>query len=119
MDYSLNDLIKISDEKICFLSTSNDKDILYIVLINIFGIEKLIIRYYDIEILNLYKFKFFKDIKAHLYNGFIAFAFSFCRKEKCRDENNEYYSAFMIFNYPNGTDTYLNVTDYLLRNNEI
>ena len=119
MDCSLNDLIKISDKKICFLSTSNDKDILYIVLINIFGIEKLVIRYYDIEVFNLYKFKFFNNIRAHLYNDFIAFAFSFCRNENCIDENSEYYSAFMIFNYPNGTDTDLNVTDYLLRNNDI
>ena len=118
-DCSLNDLIKISTQKICFLSTSNGKDILYIVLINIFGTEKLIIRYYDIETFNLYSYKFFKNIRAHLYNDFIAFAFSFCRQEICVDENSEHYSGFMIFNYPNGTDINLNVTDYLLRNNDI
>jgi len=119
MDCSLNELIKISTEKICFLSTSNAKDILYIVLINIFGTEKLVIRYYDIEVFKLYKYKFFKDIRAHLYNNFIAFAFSFCQQEICEYENSDHYSGFMIFNYPNGTDTNLNVTDYLLRNNDL
>jgi len=115
VDCSLNDLIKISDKKLCFLSTSNAKDILYIALIDIFGTEKLIIRYYEINVLNLYNFKFAKSIRAHLYNDFIAFAFDFCRQDK----NSENYSGFMIFNYPNGTDTNLNVTDYLLRNNNI
>ena len=60
------------------------------------------------------------DIRANLYNNnFIAFAFSFCNKEICNDENNEHYSGFMIFSYPSGKDIDLNVTDYLLKNNDI
>ena len=38
-DCSLNDLIKISDVKICFISTSDTKDVLYIVIINIIGTQ--------------------------------------------------------------------------------
>ena len=116
----LNDIIKISDNRICFISTSDDRNVLYIILIDIFETEKLVIRYYDIELYSLYHYKIFKELRSHLYKNFISFAFSFCPQESCDyEETDEYYSGFMIFNYPNGTDYSLNLTDYLLRNNDI
>ena len=59
------------------------------------------------------------DLRAHLFNDFISFAFSFCPQEICNTKNDTHYSGFMIFSYPRGTDVDLNVTDYLLKNNDI
>ena len=58
-----NDIIKISDNKVCFISTSDNRDILYIVLLDIYGTDKIIIRYYDIELYSLYHYKIFKELK--------------------------------------------------------
>ena len=115
----LNDIIKVSNNKICVISTSNEKTILYVVLLDIIGTQNFIIRYYLINIFVLYKHKIFLDMRANLYNNFISLAFSYCPQENCFVEEDLHYSAFMIFSYPNGTDTNLNITDYLLRNNDI
>ena len=115
----LNDIIKINDNKICFIGTSESRDMLYIAILNIFSTEKVVIRYYNIELYNFYHYQIFSEIKAHLFNNFISFAFSFCPNIDCAKTTDEHYSAFMIFSYPNGTDDSLNITDYLLRNNDI
>ena len=75
----LNDMIRISENKICVTSTTDQKDILYIVLLDIIKTEKIIIRYYKINIYTQYKLKLFYDMRVQLYNNLIAFAFSFCR----------------------------------------
>jgi len=119
VNFFLNDIIKISNDKICFISTSDNREILYIVLLNILGTENVVIRYYDIEIYNLYNYKIFMDLRAHPYNDFMSFAFSFCPQELCNNNNHTHYSGLMIFGYPNGTDSSLNVTEYLMNNNDI
>ena len=115
----LNDLIKISDEKICFISTSDDKDKLYIVLIKILDTDKIVIRYYSIEIYLLNNYKFFLQMRQHLYNNYISFAFSFCINNLCSDDSDEHYSGLIIFSYANGTDYNLDLTNYLFNNNDI
>ena len=117
-DSFLNDIIKISDEKICFTSTSDDKDKLYIVLIKIIDLDKVVIRFYSIDIYPLNNYKFLSEMRQHLYNNYISFAFSFCRQYSCSD-SDPYYSGLMIFSYPNGTDYNLNLTNYLFNNNDI
>ena len=58
-------------------------------------------------------------MRGHLYNNFIALAFSYCPQHNCYDDKKcEHYSAFMIFSYPNGTDKELNIKDYLFKNNK-
>ena len=115
----LNDIIKISNSKLCFISTSTDKDELYIVLLNIFNSNQIIIRYYQIEIYELYNFKFLLEMAVHPYNNYIAFAFCFCRQSQCKSKTDPHYAGMMIFSYANGTDYNLNLTDYLFNNNEI
>ena len=117
INFLLNDIIKISDKKLCFSSTSEEKDELYIVLINIFDSNNLAIRYYSIAIKNLYKYKILSEIKLHLYKNFISFGFNFCTQNTCSNEETDLHSsAFMIFSYSNGTDFNLNMIDYLLNN---
>ena len=66
-------MIRISENKLCVTSTTDQKDILYIVLLDIVETEKIIIRYYKINIYTQYKLKFFSDMRAQLYNNLIAF----------------------------------------------
>ena len=116
----LNDMIKISDNKIAYIAASNSKEQLIIALLNNIDNSGLIIRYYYLEIFTSYTFKFFKDMKAYLYNNkFISFAFSFCRVSQCESKEDYHYTGFMIFNYPNGTDSFLNLTEYLFNNNNL
>ena len=49
---TLNDMIRISENEICVISTTDQKDILYIVLIDIVETKKIIIRYYKIKLYN-------------------------------------------------------------------
>ena len=115
----LNDFIKISNTKLCFTSTSTSKENFYIILINIINRNSIVLRYYTLDIFSKYTFKFLQDMRVHLYNNFVAFAFSFCRQSNCESESNPHYAGFMIFSYPNGTDSFLNLTQYIFNNNGI
>ena len=116
----LNDMIKISNNKIIYIAASDTKEQLIIVLLNNIDVSGLTIRYYYFEIFKLYTYKFFKDMKIHLYNNkFVSFAFSFCRVSQCEERDDTHYSGFMMFNYPNGTDSSLNLTEYLFNNNNL
>ena len=115
---SLNDIILISEKKFCFVSTSDDRESLYIVLMNIIEKNVVILRYYTINLYRLYQYKIFWELRANAYKDFLSITFSFCNSYECSEDNNLHYSAFMIFSYPNGTDTTLNLTDYLLKNND-
>ena len=115
----LNDLIKINENKLCFISTTENKQEMYIVLLNIYDNANIAIRYYSINIFSIYKFKFYASMRANLYNNYIAFAFSFCPSEKCSSTSDEHYPGFMIFSYPNGDDFSLNLIDIMFSKNEI
>ena len=106
-----NDLIKINDNKICFISTTNDLTELIIVLLSIYNRDNIAIRYYIINIYSLYIFKFNQNLRANLYNNFISFAFSFLH-------DNGRYTGLMIFSYPNGQDHEENLIETMLIKNE-
>ena len=115
---SLNDIILITEQKICYVSTSDNREALYIVLINIIDKKEFILRYYTTNLYSLYQYKIFWELRANSYNNFLSIAFSFCKSNQCSEDDNLHYSAFMIFSYPNGTDTTLNLKDFLLSNND-
>ena len=118
--YLLNDITKISYHKICYISLSQNKEILYIITINIFGENNLIPRYYYVDMFVLFNIKFFLDLRTNLYKNFISLAFSFCRNDTCEEEqNDDHYSAFLIFSYSNSSDYNLNIENYLFNNNDI
>ena len=115
----LNDFIKMSNTKLCFISTSTSKEDLYVVLIKIFNTNKIVIRYYTIDIYTKYNFKFLEDMRAHLFDKYISFAFSFCRQSSCSSESDTHYAGFLVFNYPNGTDYDFNLVDDIIEKNKI
>ena len=115
----LNDIIKISNDVICFASISKEKEILYIVIINIFDNEsKLKIRYYLIRTFELYNYKFYLDLRLNIIKNSIALTSSYCNQINC--ENRDiHYSSLIIFSYPNSTDYSKNIIDELFEKNEI
>ena len=110
----MNDIIKVDDNKLCFFSTSDNKDIMYIVLISIYDTSKTAIRYYTFEISSVYKFKFYINMRGNLYNNFISFSFSFCPSSN----SNIHYPGLIIFSYPNGTDTNIDLINKMIYANE-
>ena len=115
----LNDIVKINENKTIFSSTLENKEILYIVAFSFFGEKKVKIRYYPIELYELYHYKILFDLRVHNYNNYLAFGFSFCPNKECDSDDNEHYSALIIFSYPNSIDTSLNLEDYLLNKNNV
>ena len=116
----LNDILKINDSKICICSTSSNKEILYLLILNLFDDDtKVMINYYAIEIYKLYSHKIYYDIRLFLYNDYITFGFSHCSRDRCtrineyEESSDLHYSSFIVFNYPNGTDFNLDLLDYL------
>ena len=105
-DLSLNDIIKVEDNKVCFSTTSENKDILYIIIIEVYN-NNISIKYYLIEIFNLYNLKFLSDLKLHLYGNFISSGFNFYQD----DEEDLYYSGLILFSYANTSDIYLDLTE--------
>ena len=72
----LNDIIKINDNKICICSTSQNKEILYLLILNLFDdVSTIMINYYAIEIYKLYSHKIYYDMRLFLYNDYITFGF--------------------------------------------
>ena len=116
---NLNDLIKISNRTICFSSVSRKKDLLYIVMINIFDNEsKIKIRYYIIRTFQLYNYKFYLDLRLYVYKKYIAITSSYCNQTDC-ENGDTHYSSLIIFSYPNSTDYNKNIVDELFDKNEI
>ena len=56
------------------------------------------------------------QISGFSYNGFIAFTSTFISLEKNNynfDDSDYYFSLLMIFGYPNGTDSFVDISYYL------
>ena len=107
---NLNDFMKISKEEICFTSMSENRETLYIIILNIFNDDTSQIRYYKIEAFGLYNYKFFMDLRTELYKDYIALTSSFCETSNCDSLDNS-YNSLIIFNYPKGTDVNKDITE--------
>ena len=116
----LTDIIKILD-KVYLVSTSQNKEILIIILINFYNDLDYNIRYYLINIFELYKFKFLSDISISVYNNNLALAFSFCSQKICNNDEDEHYTSLILFSYPHVINSNLDIINYLNddKNNEI
>ena len=117
---SFNDLIKINDNKIVFVSSSADREKLYITTLDISREKKVRIRYYLIEIFALYSRKIYKDLRIHNYNGFITCGISYCPTDDCPDSSSApHYSTLMIFSYPNSNDLTISIEGYIYNDNSL
>ena len=121
-DSLINDLIKISDNKLGFFTSSQNLETLFIILINIFNNaneSNIKIRYYSIENYQLLNFKIAQDIKGFIFKDFIILATSYCLVVNCTDDDkNKYSSQIMIIGYPSKDDEQFDIIDYLLLDND-
>ena len=102
---TLNDIIKLNDNKILYISCSEDKKLLFLVILNLYDNDNYImIRYYSYNMFNENCIKFFKEIRGFSFNNYISLAFSHCSKESCSEDSDEHFSSLIIFNYPNSPD---------------
>ena len=115
----LNDIIKITDNKIAFLATLEDKETLYIIIFNIYGNGdiKVKIRYFSIQLYALYHYKILFDLKLIRYKNILGLGMSFCPDQNCTSDYNEHYSGLILFSYPNSSDTELYLDKFIFDNN--
>ena len=112
-DFLVNDIIKISDNKIGFFTSLQNLEVLFIVILNIFNINNINnikIRYYSLETFRLLNYKISEDIKGFIFNDFIILGTSYRLLD-------QYKSSLMIIGYPNKDDDKFYVINYLLLDN--
>ena len=109
----MSDIIKVKDKKIFLVAISLDKIKLYVVSIFNYNKNYLIKRMYEIYGFNYNEYYFYNIMKIIIYNKFLVFGSNgFVR-------NGTSFSALTIFSYPNNIDTNIELSDYLLNNNDI
>ena len=112
----LNDIIKINDKRFTFITSSFDRDKLFIVLFEFYNNDRILkARTYQINMLALYNINIYRELSSILYNNFITLSLSACNTSPCDKEigASEYFSLLIIFGYSNGTNLNINISHYL------
>ena len=121
-NYILNDLIKFNDYTICFASSSENKEILYILVFSLYNEDNnMNIRYFSIELYQKYNTKILSEIRLGLYNNFLTMVFSHCSGADSTitcDTYDTHYSSLIFFNYGNSTDIHSDIIEYLFPKNK-
>ena len=116
--YNMNELIKLSDNKLALIAGSKNLEVLFIVTLNIFNINNINnikIRYYSVEMLKLLNLRISEDIRGYTFNNFIIVGVSYCLINDCSGINwTKYSSTIMMIGYPNKNDGSFNIVNYLL-----
>ena len=113
----LNDFIKISDNKISFIGYEESGS-LYVVLIKFIEPDNdIVIRYYSIDLQNLYNHYVCCDIVAHNYNNNIALSFN--THEYIRDNRTDHNIIFMKFSYPSIIDKIIDLESHIFDNDRL
>ena len=102
-----NDLIKIADKKLCYITLTTNSRELHLFMVNNFVDQKILVRHYTIKAYEKSGFSFGQELRMTLYNDYISLA----TVGNFTVQNT--YSYLIIFSYPNSTDFTLDVTDSL------
>ena len=113
-----NDFIELTKNYYCLASVSKNKNILYIVILNIFDLKQVKIRYYLMKTFIYNNYKFYLDIRLNMFKESLSLASSYCKQEQCGDSDT-YYSSLMIFSYPNSTDVNKDIIEEIFDKNKI
>ena len=125
IDQSLNDIIKINDTTIAFIFTSyftgsmrrinseTDYNSLCIIIIKI-NQDTYGFSFYNYKIDNNF-YELNMQILGYSYNNYLIFATSSLLNNgnNINNEDYNYLSLFMMFGYPNGTDSIIDISIYL------
>ena len=110
----LNSIIKVNDNKFGIIQVSNDRELIYIIIYNIFNQDsEIIARYYTINIYQLYNKKVAKDVESIMFNSFFVSAFSFY----LGNDDSVPSANIIIFSYPIANDYEINLINHLKENN--
>ena len=117
----LNDLIKINNKRFTFIASTKGRKMLYVIFFDFYNNDNNIKeRTYKIQIFDIYNLRIYRELSTVLYNNYITLSMSVCNTEPCnrlRSESN-YFTFLIIFGYVNGTDSYINISQYLTEFNE-
>ena len=111
-DIILNDVHKISEDRVAVVSSKNHGQNLYIIIIDFFGdiYGNRKFRIYNLRLFNNYKSK--KELAIYSHENFLIFS-STIGPTSTGDQELPYSSFFLFFSYPNGTDFDINISPYL------
>ena len=113
-DPLLNDLVKINDKRFSLISSSENRLSLYITLFDLYNnYQNIKIRFYKIDIFNLYNYKIFKDLSGIMFNNYLAVSLSTCNSYNCDNKSNDdFFTSLLIFSYVNGSNYNINISSY-------
>jgi len=119
-DNIINDIIKLNDDQICFVSTDNSKHYFNIIIYSLYNDDKSMnISHYILEMWESHHHKIFTTIKINLYKQFLSIAYSHCPQANCSsDGRDEHHCSLIILGYPNSTESSLDVIPELYNNNK-
>ena len=97
-NYVYNDIIKIYENDIMYVSTKNESDILMIILIKLSDESKnILINYYKIELKEKYNIRIYKDMNIFKFNELLGIAMTYYNFSL---SNNETYASYFIVGEP-------------------
>lgn len=70
------------------------------------------------KIFEYYRHKIFREMGLSPWFIYINLAFSHCPQQQCDSDDNDHYNTLIIFSYPNGTVTNLDIINLLYYYNE-
>ena len=104
---TLNDFLKMEENRLVFISTVTYTT-LYILIFDFYNSYinmKIRIYYYDLA-----NYKTVKEFSAFIYNNYLVFTSTVVTTSA----ETEYFSLFMMFGYPNGTDSNIDLSRYFI-----
>ena len=107
----LNDIIKVEDKKIIFAAASLNQKELYITSIYNYDQDKIVYKIYKINSFAYIGYNFLNIIRLEIYNNFLVLG--------SNTNTTGPVSTLIIFSYPNSKDINNELTEFLLKNNDI
>ena len=122
-----NDLVSINSKEFFFISSQKDKEtiiIAYLIFYSSSNQDKLLIRYFTIQLKEYYNMKILNGLKSLYYNKdsyegpFLALALDFCYYDSCINSDNIISNAGLImFSFINITNFDIDFIEYAFNNN--
>ena len=110
-EYLLNDIIKMNDNRFCFISSSDGRQELYIYLFDLYNEDKNInLRIFKSSIND---YKMVKEFSSVIYSNYLVFTSTVIDKNQNDYSNDDICnSILMFFGYPNAKDEEIDISPY-------
>ena len=109
---TLNDFIKIDDNRLALISTSQSVE-LFVILFDLYdNYTRMRVRYYYFYIYNEKISKFVNELSGFIYNGYLGFTATVFPSNA--EDSSDTFPILMIFGYGNGTDLEIDISPYFI-----